>query len=65
MIIDHREADQIKLNNCLDDANDDPLFAIKCLESHIKNVRSTNDIMAAQFKQEYKDYVWALQNNKS
>ena len=57
MIIDHREADQIKLNNCLDDANDDPLFAIKCLESHIKNVRSTNDIMAAQFKQEYKDYV--------
>ena len=57
MIMNHRESDQIKLNNCLSDANDDPVFAIRCLEGHIRNVRSTNDIMRAQFKQEYKDYA--------
>ena len=55
--MNHRESDQIKLNNCLADANADVMFAIKCLEGHVKNVRSTNDIMRAQFKQDYKDFA--------
>ena len=57
MIMDHRGNDEIKLNNCVDDANDDPMFAIRCLEQHTKNVRSTNAIMTAQFKQDYKNFV--------
>ena len=50
MIMDHRGNDEIKLYNCLDDANDDAIFAIRCLEQHIKNVNFTNGIMTAQFK---------------
>ena len=45
MLQNHRDSDQIRLNNCLEDAGADPLFAIKCLDSHIANIRSSNEAM--------------------
>ena len=59
MLINHRESDNIRLMNCLDDAGADPGHAVRCMDQHIKNIRSTNESMKAIFKNDYGSYMWA------
>ena len=57
MLHNHRQKDQTKLLNCLDDAGGDMEHAVNCLEQHLVNVRGSNNTMKQIFATDYKDYM--------
>ena len=57
MLHNHRDRDHTKFLNCVDDAGGNLDMCVRCMETHIANIRSTNEAMKAQFAAEHKDFV--------
>ena len=57
MVFNHRQSDQMRLNDCRADASTDAFLEYKCFESYLQNTLASNQEMKSKFAAEYSKYM--------